>query len=208
MYSASDQNGSAFGVSAAGRAAQQPNLRYIVAVAWLRLVGGRLKCSSTSLPLLRYRHRAHSVSLQLLLSKDPSLPPLIFHLFPWIGSTIDCLCKATHRLYRTLTRYQTRWTHTPSLRRSASRCVRVESLDPTQDEWAAWKRLYLVRWPNQYSATSEATSSILAGRYVTVALTPAGSDLILNGKLAHVSAEDAYTNFTTPYPSFDTSDMC
>lgn len=42
---------------------------------------------------------------------------------------------------------------------------------------------------------------MLVGRKVTVALGPAGSDLILNGKLSQVGAEEAYTNFTTPYVS-------
>lgn len=40
--------------------------------------------------------------------------------------------------------------------------------------------------------------SVLLGRKVTVALGPPGSNLVLNGKLAHVSAEEAYTHLTTP----------
>lgn len=33
---------------------------------------------------------------------------------------------------------------------------------------------------------------------MTVALGPAGSNMILNGKLQHVNAEEAYTHLTTP----------
>ena len=39
---------------------------------------------------------------------------------------------------------------------------------------------------------------VLLGRKVTVMLGPAGSEQILNGKLAHVNAEEAYTGLTTP----------
>lgn len=39
---------------------------------------------------------------------------------------------------------------------------------------------------------------ILLGRKMTVALGPKGNDLILNGKLNQVSAEEAYTHLTTP----------
>jgi sterol 14-demethylase len=38
----------------------------------------------------------------------------------------------------------------------------------------------------------------LLGRNVTVALGPKGSNLVFNGKLAQVSAEEAYTHLTTP----------
>lgn len=40
--------------------------------------------------------------------------------------------------------------------------------------------------------------SVLLGRKMTVALGPAGNNMIFNGKLAHVSAEEAYTHLTTP----------
>lgn len=39
---------------------------------------------------------------------------------------------------------------------------------------------------------------VLLGRRMTVALGPAGNNMILNGKLAHVNAEEAYTHLTTP----------
>lgn len=38
----------------------------------------------------------------------------------------------------------------------------------------------------------------MLGRKITVALGPAGSNMIFNGKLSHVNAEDAYTHLTTP----------
>jgi sterol 14-demethylase len=38
----------------------------------------------------------------------------------------------------------------------------------------------------------------LPGRNITVALGPKGSNLVFNGKLAQVSAEEAYTHLTTP----------
>lgn len=34
---------------------------------------------------------------------------------------------------------------------------------------------------------------------MTVALGPAGNNLVLNGKLSQVNAEEAYTHLTTPY---------
>jgi sterol 14-demethylase len=43
----------------------------------------------------------------------------------------------------------------------------------------------------------------MLGRKMTVALGQAGTNLVLNGKLANVSAEAAYTNFTTPCADFD-----
>lgn len=39
---------------------------------------------------------------------------------------------------------------------------------------------------------------VLFGRYMTVALGPKGSNLVFNGRLSQVSAEDAYTSLTTP----------
>ncbi|KAG8864925.1 Lanosterol 14-alpha-demethylase [Tulasnella sp. 330] len=39
---------------------------------------------------------------------------------------------------------------------------------------------------------------VLLGRRVTVALGPKGNNFVLGGKLSQVSAEEAYTNFTTP----------
>ncbi|GAA6033161.1 hypothetical protein JCM8097_002975 [Rhodosporidiobolus ruineniae] len=38
----------------------------------------------------------------------------------------------------------------------------------------------------------------LLGRKITAALGPLGSNFVLNGKLAHVNAEEAYTHLTTP----------
>lgn len=38
----------------------------------------------------------------------------------------------------------------------------------------------------------------MLGRRMTVCLGPHGNDLVLNGKLSEVSAEDAYTHLTTP----------
>lgn len=38
----------------------------------------------------------------------------------------------------------------------------------------------------------------LLGRQITVALGPLGSNFVLNGKLQHVNAEQAYTHLTTP----------
>lgn len=39
----------------------------------------------------------------------------------------------------------------------------------------------------------------LIGKTVTVTLGPLGNNFVLNGKLAHVNAEMAYTNLTTPH---------
>ena len=39
---------------------------------------------------------------------------------------------------------------------------------------------------------------VLFGRHITVALGPKGSNLVFNGRLNQVSAEEAYTSLTTP----------
>lgn len=40
--------------------------------------------------------------------------------------------------------------------------------------------------------------SVMLGRKMTVALGTAGNNLVLNGKLSQVNAEEAYTHLTTP----------
>lgn len=39
---------------------------------------------------------------------------------------------------------------------------------------------------------------VMLGKKMTVCLGPKGNDVVFNGKLAQVSAEEAYTHLTTP----------
>ncbi|CEH13288.1 cytochrome p450 [Ceraceosorus bombacis] len=87
---------------------------------------------------------------QLLLPKKPSLPPHVFHLFPWIGSAV------------------------------------VYGMDPYHFFESCREK-----YGDVYTFT-------LLGRNMTVALGPKGSNLIFNGRITEVSAEDAYTHLTTP----------
>ncbi|KAK0542276.1 Lanosterol 14-alpha-demethylase [Tilletia horrida] len=91
-----------------------------------------------------------NVLSQLLLPQDRSLPPLVFHYVPIIGSAV------------------------------------TYGIDP-------YKFFFDCR--EKYG---DVFTFVLLGRKVTVALGAKGNNLILNGKLSHVSAEAAYTHLTTP----------
>ncbi|TIA88590.1 hypothetical protein E3P99_02522 [Wallemia hederae] len=93
---------------------------------------------------------ALNVIKQLPPFKSRNSPPLVFHVFPFIGSTISY------------------------------------GMDP-----------YKFMFDNR-SKYGDVFTFILLGRRMTVALGPKGNDLILNGKLSQVSAEEAYTHLTTP----------
>lgn len=91
-----------------------------------------------------------NVLSQLLLPKDPSKPPVVFHYFPIIGSAV------------------------------------TYGIDPIQF------------FRDCREKHGDVFTFVLLGRNVTVALGAQGSNLVLNGKLSQVSAEEAYTHLTTP----------
>ena len=65
----------------------------------------------------------------------------------------------------------------------------------------AWRYLHLVSTAlilESHIRLRMTFCSVLLGRKMTVALGPAGNNMIFNGKLAHVNAEEAYTHLTTP----------
>ncbi|KAA8901880.1 cytochrome P450 [Sphaerosporella brunnea] len=88
--------------------------------------------------------------LSQLLFKDKAKPPMVFHYFPFFGSTV------------------------------------VYGMDP-----------YAFFEANQ-KKHGDVFTFILLGKKITVCLGPQGNDFVFNGKLAEVSAEEAYTHLTTP----------
>lgn len=91
-----------------------------------------------------------NVLAQLVLPKNPSAPPVVFHIVPIIGSAI------------------------------------TYGMDP-----------YKFFFDNREKYGDVFTFKLL-GRNITVALGPKGSNLVFNGRIAQVSAEEAYTHLTTP----------
>ncbi|KAK9893592.1 cytochrome P450 [Cystobasidium minutum MCA 4210] len=91
-----------------------------------------------------------NVVLQLLPLRSKNAPPMVFHYFPVIGSTV------------------------------------TYGMDP-----------YKFMFDNR-KKYGDVFTFILLGRKINVALGPGGSNMILNGKLSHVNAEEAYTHLTTP----------
>lgn len=91
-----------------------------------------------------------NVLSQVLLPHNKSLPPVVFHWFPVIGSAI------------------------------------TYGMDPYR---------FFFECREKYG---DVFTFKLFGRNLTVALGPKGSNLVFNGRLSQVSAEDAYTSLTTP----------
>ncbi|KAH9960902.1 cytochrome P450 [Russula dissimulans] len=91
-----------------------------------------------------------NVLRQLVLPRNPSLPPEVFHFIPFIGSA-------------------------PGY-----------GNDPIA---------FLESCRKKYG---DVFTFVLLGRKMTVALGSAGNNFILGGKVANLSAEDAYTHLTTP----------
>ncbi|GAA95635.1 uncharacterized protein L969DRAFT_15559 [Mixia osmundae IAM 14324] len=92
----------------------------------------------------------YNIAHQLLVPRKRSLPPLVFHWVPFIGSAVSY------------------------------------GIDPYA---------FLLACREKYGPVF---TFVLLGRKVTVALGPSGSNFVLNGRLHHVSAEEAYTHLTTP----------
>ncbi|KAM0791873.1 hypothetical protein ACM66B_004128 [Microbotryomycetes sp. NB124-2] len=91
-----------------------------------------------------------NVLRQLVLPRDPTKPPEVFHYVPWIG------------------------------------CAVSYGMDPYKF------------WNDCRETYGPVFSYPMLGKQMTAALGPLGSNFVLNGKLAHVNAEQAYTNLTTP----------
>nr|APL96696.1 CYP51 [Parastagonospora nodorum] len=96
--------------------------------------------------------------LKQLLWKDPTAPPVVFHLFPIIGSTV------------------------------------TYGIDPYKFFFAQQKKKAQAN-KRQYG---DVFTFILLGRKMTVCLDTKGNNLILNGKLKEVNAEEIYSPLTTP----------
>lgn len=109
---------------------------------WLLAIGGAATFVVLSILI--------NVLVQVLVPRKKSLPPLVFHWVPIIGSAV------------------------------------TYGMDP-------YKFFFDCR--EKYG---DVFTFKLLGRNITVALGPKGSNMVFNGRLAQVSAEDAYTSLTTP----------
>ena len=109
---------------------------------WKQVLGG---CSILLVLLVTV-----NVSAQVLLPRNRSLPPLVFHWFPVVGSAV------------------------------------TYGMDPYKFFFECRKKY------------GDVFTFKLLGRNVTVALGTKGSNLVFNGRLNQVSAEEAYTSLTTP----------
>lgn len=88
--------------------------------------------------------------LQQVLVFNPHEPPIVFHILPWIGNTIEY------------------------------------GIDPYAFFFSCQAKY------------GDVFTFVLMGKRTTVCLGIQGNDLILNGKLKDVNAEDIYSTLTTP----------
>lgn len=106
-----------------------------------------------------------------LLFKNPNEPPVVFHWFPFVGSTIsygmepykfffDCRKKVCHML---------------------KPCLEM-----------------LISFYSPLLKYGDIFTFVLLGKKTTVYLGTKGNDFILNGKLRDVCAEEVYSPLTTP----------
>ncbi|KAA1467603.1 cytochrome P450 [Dentipellis sp. KUC8613] len=91
-----------------------------------------------------------NVLRQLIIPRDKTLPPEVFHWLPWVGSAPEY------------------------------------GNDPLK---------FFFKCREKYG---DVFTFVLLGRKMTVALGAKGNNMILGGKVANLSAEDAYTGLTTP----------
>ncbi|SGZ29524.1 BQ5605_C051g12526 [Microbotryum silenes-dioicae] len=108
---------------------------------------------------------ALNVVQQLVLPRDPTKPPVVFHFVPVIG------CAITYGMDP------------------------IGFLNRCRDQSVTCSNPLPLLGRSQYGPVF---TFPLLGRKVTAALGPLGSNFVLNGKLAHVNAEQAYTHLTTP----------
>lgn len=114
--------------------------------------------------------------LRQLLFKNPHEPPLVFHWFPFVGSTISYGIDP-YKFFKS-SRAKVR------LPRSSSP-IKISGI--VSDSPA--------RSTPQYG---DIFTFVLLGKRTTVYLGTKGNDFILNGKLRDVCAEEVYSPLTTP----------
>jgi len=122
---------------------------------------------------------AVNVAQQLFLPKSTSAPPVVFHYVPFVGSAVT-YGMDPYTFFFECRKTVSNFVH-PSPFSYDLGLTRNSALDPSS----------LLQYGDVFTF-------ILLGRKVTVALGPKGSNLILNGKLTEVSAEDVYQAVTTP----------
>lgn len=110
---------------------------------------------------------------QQLLFKNPNEPPVVFHLFPVIGSTI------------------TYGMDPPRFFKENRKKVRPHA-PPLLLTFAALLTLLRLR---QFG---DVFTFVLLGKKTTVYVGPSGNEFILNGKQKDVNAEEIYGVLTTP----------
>lgn len=109
---------------------------------WQQVLGGFVVANVVLVTL--------NVLWQLLVPRNRSLPPLVFHYYPVVGSAV------------------------------------TYGMDPYKFFFDCRKKY------------GDVFTFKLLGRNITVALGTKGSNLVFNGRLNQVSAEEAYTSLTTP----------
>lgn len=112
--------------------------------------------------------------LQQFLFKKPNEPPLVFHWFPLIGSTITYGMDPPRFFKENREKVNT----------PTASCRATRELG-----------LLTISAPEQYG---DCFTFILLGKKTTVYVGPKGNDFILNGKIRDVNAEEIYTVLTTP----------
>ncbi|CEQ41690.1 SPOSA6832_03419 [Sporobolomyces salmonicolor] len=121
---------------------------------------------------------AANVLYQLLAPRDPTKPPLVFHYVPVIGCAVSYGMDPMAFL-------------DDCKRRLTWRLL---------DSASSASPLDLVMCPPREPLLYGPVFTYpLLGRKITATLGPMGSNFVLNGKLAHVNAEEAYTHLTTPF---------
>lgn len=110
---------------------------------------------------------------QQLLFKNPNEPPVVFHLFPVIGSTITYGMDPPRFFVEN--------------RKKVSR-EHLTSFDATISKLISGNHIQF----------GDVFTFILLGRKTTVYVGPDGNEFILNGKAKDVNAEQIYTGLTTP----------
>lgn len=118
-----------------------------------------------------------NVASQLLLPKKHSAPPVVFHLFPIIGSAITYGMDPYQFFF--------------SNREKVGLDSRLFCCGLSFLIIVSFSFFFGFQYGDLFTFK-------LLGRNVTVALGPKGSNLVFNGKLSQVSAEEAYTHLTTP----------
>lgn len=110
--------------------------------------------------------------LRQLLSKSPHEPPVVFHWFPFVGSTISYGIDPYKFFFNA----------------RAKVCSFLPSSPGKSRDGLSWR----------HSQYGDIFTFVLLGKKTTVYLGTKGNDFILNGKLRDVCAEEVYSPLTTP----------